>query len=114
VLAGLGALAAQSFTAADKDEHAALADRTRVALVAPAGAPSVDGMATEIGLAGATLSAAAERHGATEALLKDTLGSVENASREEVAAKLLALQTQLQASYQTTSMLSRLSLVNYL
>jgi hypothetical protein len=101
-------------TVADKDEHAALADRTRVALVAPAGSPSVDGIATEIGLAGATLGAAAERHGATEALLKDTLGSAENASREEVAAKLLALQTQLQASYQTTSMLSRLSLVNYL
>jgi hypothetical protein len=39
---------------------------------------------------------------------------VEDANDEEVAASLLTLQTRLQATYQTTSILSRLSLVNYL
>ena len=33
---------------------------------------------------------------------------------EEAAAKLMTLQTQLQASYQATSMLSKLSLTSYL
>ena len=36
------------------------------------------------------------------------------ASNEEVAAAILSLQTRLQASYQTTAILSRLSLSNYL
>jgi hypothetical protein len=35
-------------------------------------------------------------------------------STEETAAKLLTLQTRLQASLQTTSMLLQTSLVNYL
>jgi flagellar hook-associated protein 3 FlgL len=33
---------------------------------------------------------------------------------QEVATQVLALQTQLQASLQTTAMLSKLSIVNYL
>ena len=35
-------------------------------------------------------------------------------SDEEVAVQIAALQTRLQATYQTTSMISRLSLVNYI
>jgi len=57
---------------------------------------------------------ARERHQAAGAILQGSLGDIEDAPAEEVAAKLLALQTRLQASYQTTSLLSRLSLVNYL
>ncbi|MGI0490130.1 hypothetical protein ACN4EK_32600 [Pantanalinema rosaneae CENA516] len=57
---------------------------------------------------------AVERHKASEAILRDQLGGIEEAPMEEVAAKLLALQNRLQASYQTTSLLARLSLVNYL
>ena len=34
--------------------------------------------------------------------------------KEEVAVQILALQTQLQASYETTSILSKLTLTNYL
>jgi flagellar hook-associated protein 3 FlgL len=42
------------------------------------------------------------------------LDSIEGVSIEEVAAQVLALNTRLQASLQTTSMLAQVSLVNYL
>jgi hypothetical protein len=43
-------------------------------------------------------------------LIDDT----ENITPAEVASQILALQNALQASYQTTSMLSKLSLTNFL
>ena len=51
---------------------------------------------------------------AARAALHDSLDGVDTVSLEEVTAKLLALQNQLQASYQVTSMLSKLTLTNYL
>jgi hypothetical protein len=60
------------------------------------------------------MDGAKERHRTASSLLQDTLDGVEQASTEETAATMLNLQTRLQASYQTTSMLSQLSLVNYL
>ena len=42
------------------------------------------------------------------------LEEIEGVSNEEVAAQILALQTRLQASLQTTSLLYQTSLVNYL
>jgi flagellar hook-associated protein 3 FlgL len=42
------------------------------------------------------------------------IDQTENVSPDQVASELLALQNQLQASYQTTSMLSQLSLTKYL
>ena len=68
----------------------------------------------ELGSALASMNAAKERHQATEAILQDTLAGNEEAKPEQVAAAILALQTRLQASYQTTSILARLSIVDYL
>jgi len=39
---------------------------------------------------------------------------VETVSKEDVAMEIMALQTRLTASYQATSMVSKLSLVNYI
>jgi hypothetical protein len=39
---------------------------------------------------------------------------VEGVTQEEVGAQILSLQTMLQASLQTTAMLSQMSLVNFL
>ena len=69
---------------------------------------------TELGSAQSTLSNAKARHQSTKDYLTTTLAGVENVTTEEVATQILALQTQLQASYQVTSMLSKLSLTNYL
>ena len=42
------------------------------------------------------------------------IADVEDVSNEETAAKLLSLQTKMQAAYQTTAIISRLSLTEYL
>jgi hypothetical protein len=42
------------------------------------------------------------------------LDSIEGINNDEVATKILALQTALQASYQTTSTLYQMSLVKFL
>lgn len=69
---------------------------------------------TEFGSAQTALANAKERHESTKNYLTTTLAGVENVTTEEVATQILALQTRLQASYQVTSMLSRMSLTNYL
>jgi flagellar hook-associated protein 3 FlgL len=116
LLAQLGALAADSFanTAVDRERYARLTDEIRSNLSPPAGSPSVADIAVELGVAVSTMQGARERHQAAEAMLHSALDEVENANTEEVAASILQLQTRLQASYQTTSILAGLSLVNYL
>ncbi len=69
---------------------------------------------TELGSAQSALSNAKTRHQSTKDYLTTTLAGIENVTTEEVATQILSLQTQLQASYQVTSMLSKLSLTNYL
>ena len=60
------------------------------------------------------LSAAGDRHQQTKSTLADMLEQIEGVSTEEVAAQILALQTRLQASLQTTALLYQTSLVNYI
>ena len=69
---------------------------------------------TELGSAQTSLARAKERHESTKNYLTGALADVETVSKEEVAVQILALQTQLQASYETTSILSKLTLTNYL
>ena len=61
-----------------------------------------------------TLGAARDRHIQTQSVLTDLLDHIEGVPMEEVAAQILAMQTRLQASLQTTAMLFQTSLVNYL
>lgn len=117
LMAQLGVLAAETFPAGDRtdaDRYDAIALGVFDRLADKPGNPKVAETATELAYAGATLSAAKERHRATASMLLDALDSVEGVSKEEAAAAILDLQTRLQASYETTSILSRLSLVNYL
>lgn len=86
----------------------------RSGLSNPLGAQSVQYIVIEFGQAAATINGAKERHRASEGLMRETLGKVEDANIEEVAASILSVQTRLQASYQVTATLSRLSLANYL
>ena len=47
-------------------------------------------------------------------MLQNLIDQAETVSTDQVASQILALQTSLQASYQTTSMLSQLTLTKYL
>lgn len=75
---------------------------------------SIEMIAVELGLAKATSGAVAERHTAHKSQLNNMLQDIEEAPTEVVAMEILALKTRLEASYQTTAMLSQLALVNYL
>jgi hypothetical protein len=75
---------------------------------------SIELVTMELGVARAAINAAADRHTNYKAQLDNLLSDVETVSKEDVAMEILALQTRLTASYQTTAMISQLSLVNFL
>jgi flagellar hook-associated protein 3 FlgL len=113
----IAALAAISMPEADPDtsaRNAALNDRIRSNLDVPAGTQSIEAIQAEIAGAQTTLQSAKDRHQQTNATLSDLLQSVEGVSNEEVAAQILAMQTSLQASLQTTAILYKTSILNYL
>jgi flagellar hook-associated protein 3 FlgL len=110
-------MAAEVYPANDptaKDRNFALSDRVRNALGADNSAGSITAITTELSGAQRAGQAADERLTTAVASAQDLVDGVEKSNDQEVAASLLAVQTRLQASYQTTAMLSKLSLVNFL
>lgn len=75
---------------------------------------SIEILTMELAVASITLQSATARHTAYKAQLDNLLSDIETVSKEDVAMEILALQTRLQASYQATSMVSKLSLVNFI
>ena len=61
-----------------------------------------------------SMESAKERQTQSKAMIESMLDQIEGVSNEEVATKILALQTRLEASYQTTSMLYQTTLLNFL
>jgi hypothetical protein len=113
----LGAFAAMELDSnktIGKKQYGELVERMRPALAEDGGAASLQAVAVDVTQVAAFSQAAGERHKASKATLQTMLANVEGVSKEEVAANILALQTNLQASYQTTAMISQLSLVNFL
>lgn len=94
--------------------NTALADRVRTALAPDNSAGSVTAITTELAGAQRVADAAKDRHKTAIATAQDLVAGVEQSDDNTVAASLLAVQTRLQASYQMTSMLSKLTLVNFL
>ncbi|MGH1591862.1 hypothetical protein ACRBEV_30080 [Methylobacterium phyllosphaerae] len=76
--------------------------------------PSVQDTVTQLTIAATRLSNASTTNKATQNTVQNTLDGIEQAPTEEVVAKLLDVQNRLQASYQVTATLSKLSLVNYI
>ena len=116
-LQSAAALAAISLPGGDADSESratALSSRLRAALDVPPGAQSVENIQTELAGAQVSLDAAKQRHQQTDATLRDLLQEVEGITNEEVAAQILALQTSLQASLQTTAKLYQMSILNYI
>lgn len=116
-LAQLAIFATETFPASDPNSKAgyeALAERVSNRIGYADNEQTPTEIVVELGSAQTALDQASERHKATKNYLQTTLDGVENVTTEEVAVQILALQTRLQASYQTTSMLSQLNLTNYL
>lgn len=114
LLSQLAALSATDFSDGSTQRLESMMSRVRDNLTPQGGEQSIAQIGMELGVAAKTMSDTGERHKATQVMLKNELGEIEDTKTEDVVAKLLTLQTRLQASYQTTSLLSRLSLVNFL
>jgi flagellar hook-associated protein 3 FlgL len=115
-LAQFAALAATTYLPADPTapgRYNALSDRVREGL-AYNQVQSPEQISLEIGLGNSAMQLANDRHKQMKNYFQTTLGEIEQVSNEEVAASLLTLQTRMQASYQTTSILSKLTLTQYL
>ena len=95
-------------------QYAAVTQRLAVNLAPAQGVQSISDIEEEIANAQIMSRDAQDRHKQAALALTDFLQSIENVSPDQIGVELLALQTSLQASLQTTAMLSKLSLVNYL
>lgn len=116
MLAQYAAATVESFDAAkptDQARYAALGERINANL-SDTSKQRVQDIGVQLSVANATLTTVKEQHVTATNLLKNTLADAEQVDKNDVAVALLDLQTRLQASYQTTSSLSKLSLVNYL
>jgi flagellin-like hook-associated protein FlgL len=75
---------------------------------------SIEMMAADLGNAQVNVASVSGRQDNYKAQLQGMIEDISSVPKEDVAMELLALQTRLQASYQATSLISQLSLVNYI
>lgn len=116
-LAQFAIMATQTFPADDtesKGRYQAMTERVSEQLSYGGTVQKPTEVVTDFASAQTAMTSAKERHTSTKSYLTTALEGVENVKPEEVAMQILALQNRLQASYQVTSTLSRLSLTNYL
>jgi hypothetical protein len=78
------------------------------------GQQTIQDIQTDFATAQSTMKDATARQTQTQAALQDLVSSTEGINQNQVASEILSLQTSLQASYQTTAMLSQLSLTKFL
>jgi flagellar hook-associated protein 3 FlgL len=113
----IAAYAAVTTASTDPNARAqvqALNDRTAAGLAPQFGQQSIQDIQSEWAGAQGAMEAASDRQTLTTTMTQTMLDGVEGVNNEEVIAKILALQTNLQASYQVTSMLYQTSLVKFI
>lgn len=116
---GLAVLAIQNFSTSDPTSEGrfdAIATRNSDRMSASHNSEpgSIAMMTVELDNAKTTVSNVSSRQTDYSSQLEGMLSDIESIPQEDVATQILALQTRLQASYQATSMIAHLSLVNYL
>jgi flagellar hook-associated protein 3 FlgL len=89
-------------------------DQRLTANLSAPGTQTITNIESDLASAQTSLQAAKDRHQQANSTLNDFLQQIEGVSNEDVGAQLLTLQTRMQASMQVTSMLSQLSLVNFI
>jgi flagellar hook-associated protein 3 FlgL len=93
---------------------AALNQRIAQNLAVVPGTQTIQDIQADFAGAQASIKATTDRQTQTKAISQTMLDSIENINPDEVAAKIMALQTSLQASYQTTSRLYQMSLTKFI
>ena len=95
-------------------QASALSQRINDNLTPQPGQQAISDIQTEFATAQNTMKDVKARQTQSQTALQDLISNTEGISQNQVASEILALQTSLQASYQTTAMLSQLSLVKFL
>lgn len=92
----------------------ALQQRVSANLAPQTGQQSIQDMQAEFAGAQNAIKASTDRQTQLKGMAQTMLDQIEGINQDEVATKILALQTSLQASYQTTSMLYQTTLTKFL
>jgi flagellin-like hook-associated protein FlgL len=93
---------------------AALNQRIAQNLAVIPGTQKIQDIQADFAGAQASIKSTTDRQNQSKAISQTLLDSIEGIDNNEVATKILALQTALQASYQTTSQLYKMSLVKFI
>lgn len=96
------------------DKIAGLNQRVAQNLATVPGQQTIQNIQADVAGAQASIKATSDRQIQSKSIAQTMLDSIEGINQDEVATKILALQTALQASYQTTSQLYQMSLVKFL
>jgi len=92
----------------------ALSERVAKNLTPQLGQQSIQDIQTDFATAQTTMKDAQARQTQSQAALQSLVDQTEGINESQIASELLALQNSLSASYQTTAMLSQLSLTKFL
>ncbi|WP_376738686.1 hypothetical protein [Rhodopseudomonas sp. B29] len=108
-----------AFTTSATDTYAngkvaSLNQRVAQNLATQPGNQSIQNIQADLAGAQAAVKATGDRQTQTKVLAQTMLDQIEGVNNDEVATKILALQTSLQASYQATAQLYQMSLVKFL
>jgi hypothetical protein len=95
-------------------QASALSQRVAQALTVQPGQQTIADIQSDLANAQTTMQSVTAQQTQTQTMLQDVISQAETVSPDQVATQILSLQTALQASYQTTSTLSQLSLLKYL
>ena len=109
--------AATTYSSSDPNaaaQYASVTQRVGANLDDPAGQQSVTDIEARVANAQTAMTSAQSRHQQTSSVLTNFLQSIEGVDNTQVGTQILALQTQLQASLQTTALLSKISIVNFI
>jgi hypothetical protein len=93
---------------------AALSQRTATNLTPQPGQQTIADIQTDFAAAQNLMKDASSRQSQAQTILQNIVDQTETVSTQQVASQILALQTTLQASYETTSMLAGLTLTKFL
>jgi flagellin-like hook-associated protein FlgL len=97
-----------------KGQVNALQQRISANLAPQTGQQSIQDMQAQFAGAQNAIKASTDRQTQLKGMAQTMLDQIEGINQDEVATRVLALQTSLQASYQTTSMLFQTSLTKFL
>ena len=95
-------------------QASALSQRIAANLNPQPGQQAISDIQTDFATAQNTMKDVQARQTQSQTALQNLISDTEGISQDQVASEILSLQNSLQASYQTTAMLSQLSLVKYL